>query len=128
MRNFYVTLGLMARKTAFDRYADEALKKPGTRAAYDKARAEIETVDRLVRALDAVRIDAGVSKANLARLISAKPEIVRRLFTSKTSNPTLGTVVKLAEALGCTLELVPAKRKQARAPIPRKTARATADA
>jgi len=118
----------MASKTAFDRYANDALKKPGTRAAYDKARAEIETVDRLVRALDAVRIDAGVSKASLARLISAKPEIVRRLFTSQTANPTLATVVKLAEALGCTLELVPAKRTRDRAPTSRKTARATADA
>ena len=101
----------MARKTAFDRYADEELKKPGTRAAYDKARAEIDAVDRIVRALDAARIDAGVSKADLARSISARPEIVRRLFTSEGSNPTLATVAKLAAALGWRLELIPAKPK-----------------
>lgn len=102
---------VMARKTAFDRYADEALKKPGTRAAYSKARAEIDAVDQIVRALDAARIDAGISKAELARAISAKPEIVRRLLTSAASNPTLATVVKLAEALGRKLELVPTKSK-----------------
>lgn len=101
----------MARKTAFDRYVDEELKKPGTRTAYDRARTEIDAVDRIVRALDAARIDAGVSKADLARSISAKPEIVRRLFTSEGSNPTLATVAKLATALGWRLELIPAKPK-----------------
>lgn len=105
---------LMARKTAFDRYAADALKKPGTRAAYDKARAEIDAVDQLLRSLDAARIDAGISKAELARAISAKPEIVRRLLTSPASNPTLATVVKLAEAVGRRLELVPAAPNAAR--------------
>ena len=53
---------------------------------YAKARAEIDAVDRIVRALDEARIALGMSKADLARLISAKPEIVRRLFTSKGAN------------------------------------------
>jgi len=105
----------MARKTAFDRYVDKELKKPGTRAAYDEARAEIDAVDRLVRALDAMRIAAGVSKADLARSISAKPEIVRRLFTSRGSNPTLTTFAKLAAALGRRIALVPVKPKPAAA-------------
>jgi ribosome-binding protein aMBF1 (putative translation factor) len=113
----------MARKTAFDRYVDEELKKPGTRTAYDKARTEIDAVDRIVRALDAARIDAGVSKADLARSISAKPEIVRRLFTSDGSNPTLATVAKLAAALGWRLELIPAKPKPAAARASRKKTR-----
>ena len=98
----------MPRKTSFDRYFDEQMKKPRARAAYEKARDEIDAVDQIVRALDSARIDAGISKAELARAISAKPEIVRRLFTTSASNPTLGTVAKLAMALGCRLELVPA--------------------
>ena len=114
----------MPRKTAFDRYVDQELKKPGTRAAYDRARAEIDAVDRLVRALDAARIEAGVSKAELARSISAKPEIVRRLFTSPGSNPTLTTVAKLAAALGCRLELVPARPKSSK-PAAARTSRKT---
>ena len=113
----------MTRRTAFDRYVDKELKKPGVQAAYDEARAEIDAVDRLVRALDAARVEAGVSKADLARLISAKPEIVRRLFTSRGSNPTLATVAKLAAALGWRLELVPAKPKPALAVAARKRAR-----
>jgi ribosome-binding protein aMBF1 (putative translation factor) len=112
----------MSRKTAFDRYVDNELKKPGTRAAYEKARTEIETVDQIVRTLDAARIDAGVSKADLARSISAKPEIVRRLLTSEASNPTLATVAKLASALGLTLQLVPERPKPAKVPTPARRA------
>jgi ribosome-binding protein aMBF1 (putative translation factor) len=117
----------MPRGTAFDRYVADQLKKPRFRAAYGKARREIDAVDEIVRALDAARIDIGISKADLARAISAKPEIVRRLFTSPASNPTLATVAKLAEALGQRLELVPAKsstrgRRSRRATNPKKAA------
>jgi ribosome-binding protein aMBF1 (putative translation factor) len=108
----------MPRKTSFDRFVDDQMKKPRFRAAYAKARREIDAVDEIVRALDAARIDSGLSKAELARAISAKPEIVRRLFTSSASNPTLATVAKLAAALGRKLELVPTK-----AAPPRRTSR-----
>jgi ribosome-binding protein aMBF1 (putative translation factor) len=108
-RNFYVTVQSMPRKTAFDRYVDEQTKKPRFRAAFTKARREIDAVDQIVRALDAARLDAGLSKAELARVISSRPEIVRRLFTNPSSNPTLATVARLAEALGQRLELVPIK-------------------
>lgn len=48
-----------------------------------------------------------MTKAELARKIDARPEVVRRLFTTSTSNPTLETVLELASALGFHLELVP---------------------
>lgn len=51
--------------------------------------------------------DFGVFRDRLARQIEARPEIVRRLFTADGANPTLATVLKLAEALGFHLELVP---------------------
>jgi len=37
----------------------------------------------------------------------AKPEIVRRLLTAAGGNPTMATVLKLASAMDCHLELVP---------------------
>jgi ribosome-binding protein aMBF1 (putative translation factor) len=98
----------MPRRTAFDRYFDAQMKHPGVRSEYERARREIDAVDSFIRALDAARIDAGLSKAELARRISAKPEMVRRLFTSTSANPTVATVAKLAEVLGLKLELVPA--------------------
>jgi DNA-binding phage protein len=47
-----------------------------------------------------------MTKAELARRIAAKPEIIRRLFTSASANPTVTTVVAVARALGMRLALV----------------------
>ena len=99
----------MARRgqTGFDRYFTERMKDPGFATEYAEARAEIDAVDSLIRALDQARERSGLTKADLARRIRAKPEIVRRLLTDSRSNPTMGTVLKLASALGFHLELVP---------------------
>jgi ribosome-binding protein aMBF1 (putative translation factor) len=80
---------------------------PAFAAGYAEERAKIDSVDRVIRMLDEARIELGMSKAELARQISAKPEIVRRLFTVKDPNPTIGTVAKLAAVVGLRLELVP---------------------
>src|SRR5687767_10011391 len=101
-------------KTGFDRFFDEQLEEPGFAEGYAQARAEIDAVDRIIRALDEARIETGLSKAELARLISAKPEVVRRLFTAESANPTLETIVKIASALGYKLELVPVRKAQQR--------------
>jgi DNA-binding phage protein len=101
----------MARKkTAFDKYFDRRMAEPEFAAAYTEARAVIDSTDALVRAFDEARLLGGMSKAELARQIDARPEVVRRLFTVPTSNPTLETVLKLASALGFHLELVPNAR------------------
>jgi DNA-binding phage protein len=94
-------------KTAFDRYFDEQTKDPAFAAEYRAARAEIDAIDKLIRALDAARLISGLSKAELARKIGAQPEMVRRLLTATTGNPTMVTVLKVASALGYHLELVP---------------------
>lgn len=99
----------MARrtKTGFDRYFDERMQDPTFAAEYTQARAEIDAVDGLIRALEQARERSGLTKADLARRIEAKPEIVRRLLTDAGGNPTMSTVLKVASALGCHLELVP---------------------
>lgn len=102
-----------SKKTGFDKFLDEQLRNPQFAKKYARARSEIDAVDRIVRALDDARIALGMSKAELARLIAAKPEIVRRLFTSKGANPTLATVVKVASALGYTLVLASARGRRA---------------
>lgn len=100
-----------AKRTGFDKFFDEQMRDPKTARAYAKARAEVDGVDRIVRALDDARVQLGMTKGELAALISAKPEIVRRLFTAKSPNPTLATVVKLVDALGLTLQLAGAPRR-----------------
>ncbi|RPH66536.1 MAG: XRE family transcriptional regulator [Myxococcaceae bacterium] len=106
-------------KTGFDRYFDDQMRDPAFSAEYRQARAEIDAVDTLIRALDEARQRSGLTKAGLARRIDAKPEIVRRLLTEAGSNPTMTTVLKLASAVDCHLELVPhaARRDRARRQI-----------
>lgn len=93
-------------KTGFDRYFDERMKAPAFAAEYGQSRTEVDAVDVLIRGLDQARERSGLTKADLARRIDAKPEIVRRLLTEAGSNPTMTTVLKVAAAVGCHLELV----------------------
>lgn len=69
---------------------------------YRQARAEISQVDAVMRQLDSLREDAGISKAELARLIGKNPATVRRLFTAEV-NPELKTIAAIASALGASL-------------------------
>ncbi len=93
-------------KTGFDKFFDAQMASPSFAKSYTDSRARIDAVDEVVRRLDETRLGLGMSKAELARAISAKPEIVRRLFTTKNPNPTLETVIRLAHALGYNLQLV----------------------
>jgi DNA-binding phage protein len=114
----------MARRTrtGFGRFFDEQMSSPSFAKAYAASRVEVDAVDRIVRALDQARVAGKMTKADLARAIAAKPEVVRRLFTQSNPNPTLGTVVHLAQALGYSLELV--RHRQKRTPVA-KTTRST---
>lgn len=85
------------------------MKRPSFARSYRAARKRIGAVDELVRVLDKVREDSGLSNAELARCIDATPEIVRRLF-AEGANPSLRTVVEIASALGLEFRLVPLTR------------------
>jgi len=95
------------KNTASDKYFGRRMQDPAFASSYREARAVIDSTDALVRTLDKTRLLAGVSKADLARQIHMRPEVVRRLFTRDEANPTLATVLKLVDALGFHLELVP---------------------
>jgi ribosome-binding protein aMBF1 (putative translation factor) len=94
------------KKVGFDRFFDEQIKSPSFAKSYGQARAEVDAIDGMVRALDAARVKSGLSKADLAAAIDARPEVVRRLFTQQNPNPTLRTLFRLAAALGYRVELV----------------------
>jgi len=93
--------------TSFDKYFAAQMKDAEFKREYESARREIDSVDAFVRALDARREATGITKAELAKRVGMKPEVVRRLFTASEPNPTLDTVVRLAVALGCNLGLEP---------------------
>lgn len=97
----------MTASSAFWADLAEDLKDPEFLRAYVLESIRTKTVDTIVNVLDAAREDAQMNKANLARAIAAEPASVRRLLSSTSSNPTLGTVSELAAALGYRLTLEP---------------------
>lgn len=102
----------MRRKTAFDKYLAARMKDAAFAKAFRGARAEIASIDALVRSLDKARLLEGVSKAELARRIGMRPEVVRRLFTARSANPTLDTTLRLVRALGLRLHLQPSHEQE----------------
>lgn len=80
------------------------------RAAYD----ELETEYALLRELLLARQRAGLTQAEVAEKMGTKPPAVTRLETALSDNrhsPTIATLKKYAQAVGCKLEvhLVPSK-------------------
>jgi DNA-binding XRE family transcriptional regulator len=80
---------------------------PELRAEFERQQREIAQIDFVVRQLDELREKAGLSKAELARVIGKEPSSIRRFFTADV-NPELKTVAAIADALGAKVEVVPA--------------------
>jgi ribosome-binding protein aMBF1 (putative translation factor) len=76
------------------------------RAAYEHSSREIEKTDQVIRALDELRADLGMSKAELARRINRNASSIRRLFTASSARPELPLVVAIADALGAEVKVV----------------------
>lgn len=87
----------------------EDLGDPVFLREYVRESVRIATVDAIMNALDDARLAAGLSKAELARAIGAEPATIRRLFAAGNTvpNPTLGTLVDVAAALGLRIALEP---------------------
>lgn len=98
----------MTERTGAEEYLDTRLHSPEYREAYERARRRIDQIDRVIRALDDRREELNLSKAELARRAEMPPEAVRRLLSAEHPNPTLHTLVAIAEALG--LDFAPAQK------------------
>lgn len=113
------TVGATTQSRFWEDLAED-LKDPEFLRAYVVESMRIETIDRLVNKLDDARQRIGLSKAELARAISAEPAVVRRLLSLSHRNPTIGTLVEVAAALGLRLTLEPlsaAEREQVTEPL-----------
>lgn len=85
----------------------EDLKDPEFLRAYITESLRVATIDQLVHDLDEARNRLGLSKAELARAISAEPAVIRRLLSPGHRNPTIGTVAEVAAVLGLKVALIP---------------------
>jgi DNA-binding phage protein len=103
-----------ARAGAFWDDLARDLQDPEFLREYVVESVRIATIDSIVNGLDDAREAAGLSKAALARAISAEPAVIRRLFSASGVNPTLGTLAEVAAALGMrvTLEPLPAPERK----------------
>ena len=91
---------------------ERMVKTPELREQYERTKRTIASTRQVLMEIDDERQRAGLSKAELARRIGMTPSVVRRLFSSKCSNPALGTVISMAGALGLEIELKPAKHSE----------------
>lgn len=98
--------------TSYHRRRHEArMQDREYRREYELAEAEVEQVDAVMRQLDELRAESGLTKAQLARAIGKNPAALRRLFTAEV-NPELKTVAALASALDAEVRIVPRKHRR----------------
>jgi len=95
-----------AQSTYWDDLVED-LKDPEFLRSYITESLRVATIDQLVHDLDEARNNLGLSKAELARAISAEPAVIRRLLSPGHRNPTIGTLAEVAAALGLRVALVP---------------------
>ena len=96
-----------------ERRRAERMRDPEFRAAYEQA-GEIAQTDYIIRTLDELRAEMGISKAELARRIDRNASSVRRLFTAHQARPELPLITAVAEALGLRMAIVPSRRRRRR--------------
>jgi DNA-binding phage protein len=96
--------------TAFERDFERDMSDPTFRTSYEGARARINAIDRVINELDEMRQRRGLSKAELARRIGVSDAVIRRLFSAQDRNPTMKTIVEVADALGLELRVAPPPR------------------
>jgi transcriptional regulator with XRE-family HTH domain len=79
-----------------------ALSRPDVKAEYDRLEEEFAVLDQFLRA----RAAAGLTQAQVAERIGTTQSAIARLESGAGRHqPSLGTLRKYAQALGCRLEL-----------------------
>ena len=90
-----------------ERRRERRMQDPEYRAPYEQKVREVAQTDAVIRQLDVLRADLGMSKAELARRVNRNASSVRRPFTAGHVRPELPLLVALADALGAELRVVP---------------------
>jgi ribosome-binding protein aMBF1 (putative translation factor) len=90
-----------------ERRREQRMQDPEYRAPYEREAREVAQTDAVIRQLDVLWADLGMSKAELARRVNRNASSMRRLFTAGHVRPELALLVALADALGAELRVVP---------------------
>jgi DNA-binding XRE family transcriptional regulator len=102
----------MAMTKTHNEMVREWMQDPAFVREYDRLEQEFALFDELLRA----RKEAGLTQAEVAERMATQPSVVARLEASggrRKHSPSLATLQKYAEAVGCRLEI-----KMVRTPPP----------
>jgi DNA-binding phage protein len=102
---------------AFEDFLDKQLADPQLKAAFERKLAKVKSMAEVLHVIESVREQKRLSKAEVARRMDRKPEAVSRLLRGEGANPTLETLVELADAIGLELD-IRIKRQPARPKAP----------
>jgi transcriptional regulator with XRE-family HTH domain len=80
---------------------------PERQARYERTKHQVLAVRKILQQIDAERERRGMTKAALAQCVGMTPSVVRRLFASEASNPNLGTVIAMLDALELDVRVAP---------------------
>jgi hypothetical protein len=103
-------------RTAAEEHLARRHADPEYAAAYEAASRRIGMFDEVVRSLDIRLKELGLTKAELSRRANMPAAVVRRLFSQQRKNPTLTTLVALADALDMQICIVPTEDSVRRVP------------
>ena len=89
----------MAEKTAgrWGQIRTQKLDSPDARERYEQTRRAVLQTRLLLQLIDAEREKAGMTKAELAERVGTNPAALRRLLSSESGNPTLRTIISIAD-------------------------------
>jgi DNA-binding XRE family transcriptional regulator len=87
-----------------DKFIKKMLKDPTVKKEYDALEGEFSLLKEMLRA----RKKAGLTQAEIARLMGTKTPAIARIESGggkKKHSPSLATLRKYAEAVGCRLQV-----------------------
>ncbi len=99
---------MATKRPTMTSFRKKALKKPGVKAEYDTLASAFE----LKRQMIAMRKKAGLTQEQVAECMGTTKSAVSRLEGVGKHSPSVSTLKKYAQAVGCKVEirLVPASR------------------
>src|SRR3989344_1798719 len=84
----------------WEEFEKKLFKQPGFKEAAEETRLEYE----IARALIKVRIEKGLTQAEVARLMNTKQSVISRVENARTM-PSLAFLKRLAEVLNASLQV-----------------------
>jgi ribosome-binding protein aMBF1 (putative translation factor) len=91
----------LAKLKDFKTLKDQWLKDPDVRKEFDALKTEFQLAEEIIKA----RAKAKMTQAELARRIGTKSTAISRLESPNYGRASISVLKKVAEALGCELQI-----------------------